>query len=98
MNPFQIKPITLSLTSAVGKLSKIAITGLVVANVIRDKLPIFVIGKAKKPQCFKNMKFSACRYRNQQKSSKRWTRNLFLMEEKLLWWSTIALPILTIRT
>ena len=29
---------------------------------------MFVIGKAKDPRCFKNVKFLPCRYRNQQKS------------------------------
>ena len=48
-----------------GTLSKIRITGLAVANAIEDKLPMFVIGKSKKPRCFKNMKFLACRHRNQ---------------------------------
>ena len=38
------------------------------ANAMGDKLPMFVIGKAKNPQCFKNVKFLPCRYRNQRKS------------------------------
>ena len=50
-----------------GKLSKMRITGLAVANVVGDKLPVFVTGNAKKPQCFKNVNFLPCRYRNQQK-------------------------------
>ena len=40
-----------------GKSSKIRITGLAVANAVGDKLPMFVIGKAKKSRCFKNVKF-----------------------------------------
>ena len=38
------------------------------ANAMGDKLPMFVIGKAKNPRCFKNGKFLPCRYRNQRKS------------------------------
>ena len=39
------------------------------ANAVGDKLPMFNIGKANNPRCFKNVKFLPCRYRNQQKSS-----------------------------
>ena len=39
-----------------GKHSKIRLTGLAVANALGDKLPMFVIGKAKSPRCFKNLK------------------------------------------
>ena len=41
---------------------------MVVANAVRDKLPMFMIAKAIKPWCFKNVKFLPCRYRNKQKS------------------------------
>ena len=41
---------------------------MAVANGMGDKLPMFVIGKAKNPRCFKNVKFLPCRYRNQRKS------------------------------
>ena len=51
-----------------GKLSKIHITGMTAAGAMDDKLLMFVIGKAKNPRCFKNVKFLPCRYRNQQKS------------------------------
>ena len=51
-----------------GKLSKIRITSLAAANALGEKLPMFVIGKAKKPRCFKNIRFLPCRYRNQRKS------------------------------
>ena len=37
-------------------------------NAMGNKLPMFVIGKAKNPRCFKNFKFLPCCYRNQQKS------------------------------
>ena len=50
-----------------GKLRKIRITGMVAANAMGDKLPMFLIGKAKNPRCFKNVKFLPCRYRNQRK-------------------------------
>ena len=52
----------------VGKLSKIRIAGMAAANATGDKLPMFIIGKAKNPRCFKNVKFLPCRYRNQRKS------------------------------
>ena len=54
-----------------GKLSKIRITDLAVANAVGDKLPMFVIEKAKKLRCFNNVKFPSFYpvvYRNQQKS------------------------------
>ena len=51
-----------------GKLSKIRITGMAAANAMGDKLPMFVIGKAKNLRCFKNGKFLSCRYGNQRKS------------------------------
>ena len=51
-----------------GKLSKIRITGLAAANALGEKLPMFAIGKAKKPLCFKNIRFLPSRYRNQRKS------------------------------
>ena len=52
-----------------GKPSKIRITGLAAANVVGNKLPMFVIGKAKNPRCLKNIKKLPCRYRSQRKSS-----------------------------
>ena len=51
-----------------GKHSKIRITGLAAANAFGSKLPMFVVGKAKKPRCFKNIKTLPCRYRAQKKS------------------------------
>ena len=45
-----------------GKHSKIKITGLAADNAIGNKLPTFVIGKAKNPRCFKNIKKLPCRY------------------------------------
>lgn len=47
-----------------GKLSKIDITGLAVANVVGDKLPMFVIEKAKTPRSFKGVKFLPHQYKN----------------------------------
>ena len=49
------------------KFSKICTTGLAIANAVGGKLSMFVIGKAKKPRCLKNVKFLPCCYRNQQK-------------------------------
>ena len=51
-----------------GKHSKIRITGLAAANAVGSKLPMFVIDKAKKPRCFKNIKTLPCRYRAQKKA------------------------------
>ena len=62
-----------------GKHSKIRITGLAAANAFGNKLPMFVIGKAKNPRCFKNIKKLPCRYRSQRKS---WMDSV-LFEERL---------------
>ena len=51
-----------------GKHSKIRITRLAAANAVGSKLPVFVIGKAKNPRCFKNTKKLPCRYRSQRKN------------------------------
>ena len=51
-----------------GKHSKIRITGLAAAIAVCNKLPVFVIGEAKNPRCFKNIKKLPCRYRSQRKS------------------------------
>ena len=39
-----------------GKYRKIKITGLAAANAVGNKVPMFVIGKAKNPRSFKNIK------------------------------------------
>ena len=41
-----------------GKLSKICITGMEAANAMGDKLPMFIFGKAKNPQCFECQVFT----------------------------------------
>ena len=51
-----------------GKSSKIRLTGLAAANMIGEKLPMFVIGKSQKPRCFKHIKSLPCRSRAQKKS------------------------------
>ena len=51
-----------------GKHSKLRLTGLTAANVLGEKLPLFVIGKSKKPRCFKHIKHLPRRYRSQKKS------------------------------
>ena len=54
-----------------GKYSKLRLTGLAAANVgekFGEKLPLFVIGKSKKPRCFKHIKHLPCWYRRQKKS------------------------------
>ena len=50
------------------KHSKIKIIGLAVANATGEKLPMFVIGKAKNPRCLKNIQTLQCRYQSQKKS------------------------------
>ena len=49
-----------------GKNSKIRLTGRAAANMIREKLRMFVIGKSQKPRCFKHN--LPCRYRAEKKS------------------------------
>ena len=41
--------------------SKIRVTGPDAANMNGEKLPMFVIGKLKKPRCFRNVKKLPCR-------------------------------------
>ena len=57
-----------------GKHNKIRVTGLAAANMNGDKLPMLVIGKLKKPRCFKNVKKLPCRKRRQNKS---WMDSMF---------------------
>ena len=58
-----------------GKHSKVRLTGMAAANAVGDKLPMFIIGKSKKPRCFAGIQNLPCRYRGQGKS---WIeRNLF---------------------
>ena len=51
-----------------GKNSKVRLTGMAVASETGEKLEMFVIGKSKKPRCFKNVKQLPCQYRAQKKS------------------------------
>ena len=51
-----------------GKHSKLRLTGLTAANAVGEKLSLFVIGKSKKPQCFKHIKHLPSIYRSQKKS------------------------------
>ena len=51
-----------------GKHSKLRLAGLTAANAVGEKLHLFVIGKSKRPQCFKHIKHLPCRYRSQKKS------------------------------
>ena len=58
-----------------GKHSKVRLTGMAAANAVGDKLPMFIIGKSKKPRCFAGLTNLPCRYLGQGKS---WMdRNLF---------------------
>ena len=50
-----------------GKHSKLRLTGLTAANAVGEKLPLFAIGKSKKPRCFKHIKHLSFRYRSQKK-------------------------------
>ena len=52
----------------VGKHSKLRLTRLTAANAVGEKLPLFVIGKSKKPRYFKYIKHLSCRYRSQKRS------------------------------
>lgn len=51
-----------------GKHSKVRLTGMAVGNAKGERLPMFAIGKAKNPRCFKGVKSIPCRYRAQAKS------------------------------
>ena len=51
-----------------GKFSKQRLTGLAAGNALGQKLPMFIIGKANKSRCLKNLKHLPCRYRGQKKS------------------------------
>ena len=51
-----------------GKHSKIRLTRLAAGNAYGERLPMFVIGKANKPRCFKGVRNLSCRYRAQRKS------------------------------
>ena len=50
------------------KHSKITVTGMVAANAMGEKLPLFVIGKSARSRCFIGVKNIPCRYRSQKKS------------------------------
>ena len=39
-----------------GKHSKVRLTGMAAANAVGEKLPMFVIGKSKKPRCFNEVR------------------------------------------
>ena len=51
-----------------GKYSKIFLTGLAARNAYGERLPLFVIGKANKPRCFKGVRNLSCRHCAQCKS------------------------------
>ena len=51
-----------------GKHSKIRLTGLAAGNAYGERLPMFVIGKANKPRCFKGVRNLLCCYHVQRKS------------------------------
>ena len=67
-----------------GKNSKSPIMGMAAAKALCEKLPMFIIGKAKKSRFFKNVKFLPCHYRNQNKSwmdgvlFKEWVHEIYL--------------------
>ena len=44
-----------------GNNSKVRLTSIVAASATGEKLEIFVIGKSRKPRCFKNLKQLHCR-------------------------------------
>ena len=51
-----------------GKFSKVRLTGLAAGNAAGEKLPMFVIGKAEKPRCFKVVTSLPCQCKPQRKS------------------------------
>ena len=51
-----------------GKFSKAHLKGLAAGNRVGEKLPMLIIGKAEKPQCFKGVKSLPCQYKSQNKS------------------------------
>ena len=51
-----------------GKNSKVRLACIAAASATGEKLEMFVIGKFKKPRCFKNVKQLPCKYRAQEKS------------------------------
>ena len=51
-----------------GKCSKVCLTGLAAASATGEKLPMFVIGKSKKPRCFNGVRNLPRRYLAQSKS------------------------------
>ena len=51
-----------------GKFSKVRLTGLAAGNAAGEKLPMFVIGKAEKPRCFKGVTSLPCQYKPQRKT------------------------------
>ena len=54
--------------SVLGSKSKLRFTGMAAASATREKLPMFVIGKSKKPRYFQNIKHLPCQYTSQKKS------------------------------
>ena len=63
-----------------GKLSKLRLTWLTVANAVGGKLSLLVIGKSKKLQGFKHIKHLPCWYHSQKKSwmGSNYSRNGFV--------------------
>ena len=55
-------------TSDDGKISKLRLTRPAAGNALGQKLPLFVIRKARKLRCFKNLKHLPCCYRGKKKS------------------------------
>ena len=51
-----------------GNHSKVRLTGMAAASALEEKLPIFVIGKSKKPRCFNEIRSLQCLYRHQKKA------------------------------
>ena len=50
-----------------GKFSKQRLTGLAAGNALGQTLPMFIIGKANRPRCFKNLKHLPCRSEDKKK-------------------------------
>ena len=91
-----------------GEFSKVRLTGLAAANVVGEKLPMFVIGKSKKARYFHGVKSLPCQYQSQKKSwmdsemfenyVRKRDRKFQGRVGKLCSLLTTALPILMLKT
>ena len=61
-----LKHITCPVKNAlVVKAVKFGLTGMAAANLLEEKLDMFITGKSKMPRCFRYVKHLPCHYQNQ---------------------------------